>query len=267
VSQLWPRGLAPDRQSPMPLYYQLASAIRERIRAGALCPGDQLPAERELAREAGISRMTARQALADLAQSGDVVVRHGVGTFVAAPKLTHDTLHLLGFTEEMERQAGAVSSRVLECAVVVPPAAVAAALALADGAEAVHVVRLRSTQETPLLLETSYVPRAACPGLEDEDFGRQSLYSLLELRYGHRLQSARQTIEAAPASAYESDLLGVAEGASTLVLEGVTTTDSGRPIEWFRAVYRADRVKFAVESHRESRLLAETNAPLSVMLT
>jgi len=42
-------GLAPDRQSPVPLYYQLAAAIREWIRAGALAPGAQLPAERELA--------------------------------------------------------------------------------------------------------------------------------------------------------------------------------------------------------------------------
>ena len=60
-------GLAPDRQSPVPLYYQLAAAIRESIRAGALGPGARLPAESELAECAGISRMTARQALADLA--------------------------------------------------------------------------------------------------------------------------------------------------------------------------------------------------------
>src|ERR687895_502376 len=76
--------LAPDRQSPVPLYYQLAAAIREWIRAGALAPGAQLPAERELAERTGISRMTARQALADLARGGDVAVRHGVGTFAPA---------------------------------------------------------------------------------------------------------------------------------------------------------------------------------------
>jgi GntR family transcriptional regulator len=260
-------GLVLDRESPIPLYYQLASAIRERIQAGVLAAGDQLPAERDLAKEAGISRMTARQALADLAFSGDVIVRHGVGTFVAAPKLTHDALHLLGFTEEMERLGGAVSSRVLECAVVTPPAAIAAALALADDERTVRVVRLRSAGETPLLLETSYVPAAQCPGLEREDLERQSLYSLLELRYGHHLQAARQTIEAAVARSYESALLGVDEGASMLVLEGVTTTDGGWPIEWFKAIYRADRVKIAIESQRESRMVSESMVPLSVMLT
>jgi GntR family transcriptional regulator len=262
-----PNGLSLDRDSPLPLYYQLASTIRERIQAGLLATGEQLPAERDLAREAGISRMTARQALADLALSGDVIVRHGVGTFVAAPKLTHDALHLLGFTEEMARQGGEVSSRVLECSVIVPPAAIAAALELGDNEETVRVVRLRSAGDDPLLLETSYIPRRRCPGLEHEDLERQSLYSLLELRFGHRLHAARQTIEATTASPYESTLLGVDEGASMLVLEGVTVTDSNWPIEWFKAIYRGDRVKIAIESQREARLQSESSVPLSVMLT
>ena len=259
--------LAPDRQSPVPLYYQLAAAIRESIRAGALAPGAQLPAERELAERTGISRMTARQALADLARGGDVAVKHGIGTFVAEPKLTHDALHLLGFTEEMERVGGSVSSRVLEQEVSQPPPAIAVALDLKDGDETVRIVRLRSAAATPLLLETSWIPRSRCPGLEHEDLERQSLYSLLEVRYGHRPRAARQTIEATSASAFESELLNIAEGSPMLRLEGVTTTDRGTPIEWFQAIYRADRVKIAVEGARESQLVAAAGPPMSVMLT
>ena len=259
--------LAPDRQSPVPLYYQLAAGIRERIRAGLLAPGAQLPAERELAERSGISRMTARQALSDLARGGDVIAKHGVGTFVAEPKLTHDALHLLGFTEEMERVGGAVSSRVLAQEVTAPPPTIAAALDLLDGEETVRIVRLRSAAATPLLLETSWIPRSHCPGLEHEDLERQSLYSLLELRYGYRLRAARQTIEATTASAFESELLDIAEGAPMLLLEGLTTTDRGTPIEWFQAIYRADRVKIAVESLRESHPMAAGAPPLSVMLT
>jgi GntR family transcriptional regulator len=261
-------NLAPDRRSPVPLYYQLAAAIRERIHSGSLAPGEQLPAERELAERAGISRMTARQALADLARGGDVIARHGVGTFVAEPKLTHDALHLLGFTEEMERAAGAVSSRVLEQGVMTPPAAIAVALDLAAGEETVRIVRLRLAAETPLLLETSLVPRSRCPGLEDENLERQSLYGLLERRYGYRPRAARQTIEATTASAFESELLQITEGAPLLLVEGVTTTEEGAPIEWFQAIYRADRVKFALESLREAPLLAATaGPPMSLVLT
>ena len=94
------------------------------------------------------------------------------------------------------------------------------------------------------------------------------MYSLLEIRYGHRPRAARQTIEATTASAFESELLNIAEGAPMLRLEGVTTTDRGMPIEWFQAIYRADRVKIAVERRAASlQLVAAAGPPMSVMLT
>jgi GntR family transcriptional regulator len=256
-----------DRHSPVPLYFQLAAWIRAQIQAGALEAGQQLPAERDLARDAGISRMTARQALAELVHGGDIVVRHGIGTFVAMPKLTHDAVHLLGFTEEMEGLGGDVSSRVLECVVMLPPPEVRAALHLGDDGQVIRIVRLRSTGAAPLLLETSYVPHARCPGLEEEDLERQSLYRILEQRFGLPLHDARQTIEATAANAYESDLLGVDEGAPMLLLRGVASTAGGEPIEWFKAIYRADRVRIAVESQREQRMLSDVSHPLSMMLT
>mgnify|MGYP000256379654 CR=1 FL=1 len=256
----------PDRTSPVPLYYQLAAALREQIRTGALRPGDQLPAERDLAERAGISRMTARQALADLARSGDVISRHGIGTFVAEPKLTHDALHLLGFTEEMARVGGQVSSRVIEQGVHLPPLPVTQALGISQDDVAFRLVRLRAAAGTPVLLETSVVPCALCPGLEHEALEHLSLYALLATRYGHRLNSARQTIEAIAASAFEAELLDVPAGSPLLLLEGVAETEAGIPIEWFQAIYRADRVKIGLEHGREAPFAA-TGAPVSVMLT
>ena len=69
------------------------------------------------------------------------------------------------------------------------------------------------------------------------------------------------------ASAFESELLNIAEGAPMLRLAGVTTTDRGTPIEWFQAIYRADRVKIAVEGAPESQVVAAAVPPMSVMLT
>jgi GntR family transcriptional regulator len=260
--------VAVTKRSPIPLYYQLAELIRERIRSGELAPGDQLPADRELAEQAGISRMTARQAVAYLVRDGTLVVKPGVGTFVAAPKLTYDGLHLLGFTEETMRHGGAVASRVLEQTITLPPHAVAAALGLADDEQTVKIVRLRAAGDTPVLLETSYVPARRCPGLEDEDLEPQSLYLLLELRYGLRLARARQTVEATVANAYESDLFGVDAGAPMLLLEGVTYADDDRPTEYFRAVYRADRIRIELESRRDGTQTATAGVPpMSVVLT
>lgn len=255
-----------EKSSPIPLYYQLAESIKEQIRSGDLRPGEQLPGERDLAEQVGISRMTARQAIAYLVRDGVIVVRHGTGTFVAEPKLTYDALHLLGFTAEMIRQGGVVGSRVLEQKVVMPPGRVAVELNLAPDDRVTRIVRLRLSHETPLLIETSFIPEALYPGLEHEDLAAQSLYALLEQRPGLHLKNARQTLEATIANDYESSLLGVQPGTPMILLEGVTYLDSGHPAEYFKAIYRGDRFKFVLESQRNGTDELAGAQRVSVML-
>ncbi len=250
-----------DKHSPIPLYYQLVEWLREQIGSGALAAGTQLPSERELSEQAGISRMTVRQAIIYLVNEGALVVKPGVGTFVAEPKLTHDALNLLGFTEEMMRQGGTVISRVLEQGVIAPPQRVAARLELGSNQEVVKIVRLRYVDQVPLLLETSYLPVALCPGLETEDLAARSLYALLEAQYGLRLQKASQTIQATVVNEYERQLFGVEPHTPMILLEGVSYTGHNRPVEYFKALYRGDRFKLTIESQRSDVASAANGAP------
>lgn len=256
-----------NKASPIPLYYQLAERLREQIAAGELQPGAQLPAERDLSEQAAISRMTARQAVAYLVREGVLEVRPGVGTFVAAPKLTYDALHLLGFTEEIMRQGGTVQSCVLEQLPLVPSPRVTQGLHLAENEQVVKITRLRLAQAVPLLLETVYLPTALCPGLEGADLTTQSLYGLLEERYHLHLARAWQTFESTIANDYEADLFGVPPGSGMILLEGVTYSKEEQPVEYFKAIYRGDRFKFAVESQRNGWTNGVASAPrLSVLL-
>jgi GntR family transcriptional regulator len=239
-----------DKAIPIPLYFQLAEHLREQIESGQLKPGHQLPSERELSEQSGISRMTARQAILYLVRQGRLVVRPGIGTFVAEPKLTHDTLHLLGFTEEMLRNGLAPSSQVLEQALAAPPQRVAARLNLQPDDAAVKIVRLRLSQDTPLLLETVFVPQRLAPGLEHEDLSQASLYTLLEEQFGLPLDHAQQTLEVTAASDDEAQLFGILLGTMMLLLEGVTYTADEQPVEAFKALYLGDKFKFALESQQ-----------------
>jgi len=256
-----------NKNSPIPLYYQLAERIQARMQAGDLQAGDQLPSERELGAQMGVSRMTARQAVAYLVQQGALTVKPGVGTFVIEPKLAHDALHLLSFTEEMTHQGWDATSRVLAQTIVTPPLRVANALELAPDITVVKIVRLRLSQAVPLLLETVYVPTARCPGLERVDLTTQSLYALLEQGYGLRLERTRQTLEATVANAYEADLFGVPPGTGMILLEGVTCLAHDQPVEYFKAIYRGDRFKFKLESQRNTWAYEIPGAPrMSVVL-
>lgn len=242
-----------DKRNPVPLYYQLVELLRQRIRSGELRSGERLPSEVDMSKQTGVSRMTVRQALTFLAREGLLEIKPGVGTFVAEPKLTYDALHLLGFTEEMMSRGETVRSEVIEQSVTIPPPYVASELRLWQEDPVVKVVRLRFVEDTPLLLETSFVPAALCPGLEIEDLAGRALYELLEREYGLRLEWARQSFEARAASELEQKLFGVESGTGNIVLEGVSYTDQDLPVEYFAATYRGDRFKFTVESRRQSR--------------
>ena len=256
--------MALDKTSPIPLYYQLVEIINEQIRAGDLAPGDRIMPERQLSERYGISRMTTRQAIGYLVDGGALVVRQGLGTYVAEPKMARDMLHLLGFTEEMMQRGGVATSRVLEQKTDAPSPSAAARLGLGDGELVTRLVRLRLLNGVPMLLETTLVPHGVAPGLEREDMAKQSLYRVLEQRYGVRLVRAQQTLEAVVANASESELLGVAPGAPLFLLESLTSDERGRPIELVKTVYRGDRFSFTFESERA--VLHQTPQPISMTL-
>jgi GntR family transcriptional regulator len=257
----------PGKRSPVPLYYQLAELIENQIDSGVLAPGDKLPSERDIAATAGISRMTARQALNYLEQRGAIEVRHGVGTFVTPPKLTSDPLHLLGFTEQMMAIGGTVASQVLAQDVIEAPQSVARELRIAPAERVVHIMRLRSLNGTPMLLETSYFPYAPCAGIEGYDLSERSLYTTLEEEFGIRLTHAQQNIEAIAANSFESELFGIDKGMPMLLVEGVAWTADGVAGEFFKAVYRGDRFKFALRATEPGAETAESALPINLVLT
>ncbi len=72
------------RDSSVPLYTQIAEALRLQIQYEKLKAGENFPSERELAEQYGVSRMTVRQAVQRLRKEGLIYYERGVGTFVTS---------------------------------------------------------------------------------------------------------------------------------------------------------------------------------------
>lgn len=241
--------LALDPADPVPRYLQLATAIQHAITRGVVVPGEQLPPERELAELAGVSRMTARQALARLEQRGVLDVRHGVGTFVADRTLVYDAVRLQAFSESARATGRTPSTRLLLLGNELAEPEVARQLRLQPGDRVITIRRLRLIDDEPVLLETSRLSATRFSALLDADLERQSLYALLDARFGVQLSHARETVEAAQAGD-EGASLALAKTDPVLVVSGVAFAGA-EPVEHFRALYRADRVKLAINSERQ----------------
>jgi GntR family transcriptional regulator len=229
------------------VHAQIEDWLAGEIAAGALVPGDRLPAEQDLAAWFGVSRMTLRHALGELARRGLVtkaVGRRG-GTFVAAAKLEQDLTTLAGFSEQLRRGGMVAGARVLSAVQRPAGPAVAAALRLAPGDLVYAVRRLRLADGHPIAIEYSQFPAARFPGLLECPLDG-SLYELLEHHYDQRPQRARESLEPVTAGPREAQELSVPAGAPLLLVERIAYGPSGLPVEFARDLFRGDRTRVVV---------------------
>ncbi len=184
------------RGAGLTVHGQIEDWLADAIATGRLAPGDRLPTEQDLAEWLGVSRMTLRHALAELAQRGLVTrsVGRSGGTFVAEPKVEQDLTVLAGFSEQLRRHGLVAGARVLAAAEIRASAAAAAALEIKVGAAVYEVRRLRLAGGQPILIEHSLFPAERCPGLLGYRLDG-SLYELLDQKYGQRPHRAKESLE------------------------------------------------------------------------
>jgi GntR family transcriptional regulator len=237
--------MSEKRQPAPPRYIAIAESVRDRIVTDQLGPHTLLPSERELAQQHQVSRMTARQALTLLESEGVVYRKPPRGTFVAEPRVR---FHIGSFSEEVVRLGLRPAARLLWAQSQQPSPLVRAALKLDDDA-AVHVFhRLRTVDDVPFALETTYLPAELTPGILDgADEG--SLWAQLRDRYGINLARSTAVLESIVLDDASSAQLNLRPGSAGTLLTRRTLDTAGRCVEYARDIYRADRTAFEVSEN------------------
>lgn len=241
----------PDLGGPSerPAHSRIAAWLETLILSGALAPGDKLPAEVEIAGALGVSRMTLRQALGAIEAKGLIRRSRGRfgGNFVAMPRLEFDHTGLPGFTEQLRRLDMSAGARVVRASTKTPAPEVRQALLLKRGAQVHEIVRMRSANGTPVLLEETYLPAARFPGLLAADL-TGSVYALMADAFGTPLFAADEHIEATPATESSAELLDVPAGHPLLLVTRTAYDANGVPVEFSHDYFRSDRTRIRVKS-------------------
>lgn len=232
-----------DRTSRVPIYMQIHENLRKQIDAKNLEAGEPIPSERDLAELCGVSRMTARQAINSLKNSGLVYQERGIGTFVSKRKLDVHTRNLVGFTEEMKSRGLVPSSKILLSRREKTNQTTAKDLGINMGEEVIHYQRLRLADGIPLAFEDAFLPAKTFPDLDEINLENSSLYQLLEKKYGIEMDHAEEILEAVAATREISGHLGIARRSPLLVVHRVVFTESNLAVESVRTFYRADRYR------------------------
>jgi DNA-binding GntR family transcriptional regulator len=230
-----------DRNSPVPLYFQVAQHLEQLIESGALAAGAQLENETDLADKLGLSRPTMRRAIEYLVHRGLLIRKRGVGTQVGPAKVRRQ-VELTSLYDDLAKTQRSPVTQVLSFTIEPIPAPVAAELSLAEGTAVYAFERLRYAEAKPLALMHNYVPAHLLP-LTADDLQTHGLYNLFRAN-GINLKIAKQSIGARAATAPQARALEETRGAPLLTMVRATYDDQGRAVEYGSHIYRASRYSF-----------------------
>jgi GntR family transcriptional regulator len=231
-----------DPKSRLPLYQQLQRSIREAIQNRVLNPDDPLPAERQIAIDLSVSRITVRKAIEGLVEEGLLESRQGSGNFVST-RIEKNFAKLTSFSEDMRSRGRKPHSVWLKKTEGTVSPEEALTLGLSPGTPVYRFHRVRYADDAPMAVEIATIIASCLPSLGTVN---DSLYEALE-RVGTRPARALQRLRAILLTAGQAKLLHAREGDAGLLVERLGFLSDGRAVEFSQSFYRGDVYDFVAE--------------------
>lgn len=232
-----------QKTDPTPLYLQLQKVLRDAIADQTVSPDDAIPAERDLALDFDVSRITVRKAVDGLVNEGLLTRRRGAGTFVVGARVEKSFSKLSSFSEDMISRGRRPSSSWVSKAVGAVTPEEALSLGLSPGSAIYRFQRIRYADDVSMAIEHSTIPDYCLPSIEVVE---DSLYAALD-RTGHRPVRALQRLRAIAFSREQAEALGIEAGQPGLFIERRGFLADGRAAEFTQSFYRGDAYDVVAE--------------------
>ena len=199
----------------VPLHRQLFLVLHDEIARGAIAPGEALPTEQSLCDQFGVSRITVRRALADLAEQGYIERRQGVGSFVRQRDRSDEAPLSGSYMDNLRQTQFQTAVDVVEHDVRTPPSVIGDALGCASGM--LHILRVRRERRTdePLMITEAWLPVDLSDALSASALRSTPLYELLTSA-GVVVERMQHEISAEIAGPRNAGLLDVPIGSALL---------------------------------------------------
>jgi GntR family transcriptional regulator len=262
------RGL--DKESPIPLYYQLQELLKQEIEGGTWGPGETLPSEAELQTALGISRTVIRKALDVLEGDGQVRRIKGKGTVVCEAKLWYERRTADRVSVDLTVRSGFELARILDVREVPAGRQLARVLAVDPDHEIGQVTCVHATAGKNVSLAQIFF-RTDTPSVSGRELGCTSLLTLggpeaqkqLEALLGEAIVASHISVEATFANDFEAEVLEVRPAAPVFLIATVDRTAADEPVIFTREVVRADLFRIAARVTRDPSTNRVANAAVA----
>jgi GntR family transcriptional regulator len=247
------------QDDPTPLYFQLYNLLKQNILNGTFEDGIQLPTELELSTSCGISRITAKRALDELAADGLVARRRAKGTHVTHKYIPKPfKAPLIGMLQEIESMARHSDAKVLEVVESRPPADIRSEFGLGPGETALKMTRVRIRDDEPFAYYASW-----SLGLKHH-IDKKTLETMPRLEVfrqnGVEIAHVKQVLSAQAAEEGVATELQVPAGFPLLSLVRRSFDEDEKLVDYLHALYHPDRFQYHMDLTPEQTEFAKHNS-------
>jgi len=216
----------------VPLYQQIKRKILLALEQKVWCSGELIPSENDLATLYRVSQGTVRKAIDELVAQHFLLRRQGSGTFVAThqeEQSKYRFLHLANTAGNFEDS----QNRILLCAHQKAPAIIYECFSMGPEDIFVHIRRLMSFKDQPVVLEDIWLP---CPlfsklNLDLLQSWQGTMYGLFESHFGTHMVRAHEKITAELPNDIAVEFLKISQITPILHIFRVAYTYGDLPVE------------------------------------
>jgi GntR family transcriptional regulator len=236
------------------LALQLRDRIRSMMKEKYFRAGDQLPSEESLVDIFAVSRSTVRESLKLLEEEKVIIVRHGLGRFVAVDPtsiMTEDITHLESVTEMAAALGIMIETEVVSLRSELADGVIQARLKLQPGESVYILERARKTNGEIVIFSIDIFPAREVPGEINQDMFKGSLLELMEGAWGKRLAYSRAVISAEQLDIELCAKMPNCSGSTWILMEQVNYDEADFPVLYSKDYHRSDKFHFHVLRRRK----------------
>jgi len=238
-----------EGNTQLPLYLQLVNSIEAQINSGDLKPGQRIPSENDFCEMYGISRITVRQAMHDLATRGKVIRVKGRGSFIPKYVARKPFDGLTGFSKEVKYIYNKISySKVLCMEVIKPEEKTSQTLGLKNDEAVIKLQRARYITDIGIAgVDTRFLPLARFKNLMQEDLEKSSLYEILMNKFNTIPSRAYSEVCGGACPEEMAEILELQPGFPVTIFQDVLFDQNEIPFDYGENIYRIDRYTYRIE--------------------
>ena len=216
-----------DSNLPVSLQYQLREVLFEKLNSGEWKAGEQIPSEHELCEEYGVSRITVREVLKELVQSGYLKRKQGKGTFVSKPSVEATLVSNYSLSADLKQKGISSEFKLISLNLVEPSPSKREFFELKEGEKLVEIVRTRTIKDEIYAWEKALVPEKYLKDLTEKEIREKGLYPSIKERTGLYPVEADERMEAVICPAYVAKQMNLPTNTAVFKVKRNTKSMSG----------------------------------------